>query len=249
MDLLVCPLDITSSKRPVLQKDELITQTQHQVGLYLGNDKVLDFENGLLYITSHRILWINEQRASGIQIRLEQVITADSQNGFLYSSPKIILNLKHVMHDSSSPVDRPKQLKWTCDICTHVNQEAGNCTECGSIMTVIQKQLITCPTCTFINAANQTKCEICSSLLGLKHSPISTPIDDKHSILEEQGILKLSLRAGGLADCMKAITTALATKAWAVITPKDIVTIDSLSLIRKTGGGVCKLNLTNSRSN
>jgi Vacuolar protein sorting protein 36 Vps36 len=243
MDQFVFPVDISQTKRPVLFLNETIRQVQQSVGLYFGcfvskarDEKLAAFNDGLLYITTHRLIWINEKNNSGIAFSNSQIgHQIESQTGFITSSPKIILRIsKAELDNEESKVSVGKE--WNCGICNHLNRDSLRCTECGSEMISNPKDDIPkeCSACTYLNLSNVSKCVICDSDLGPINESISAAPKPVAS-----AIFKLSLRAGGHVECVNAIRAAIASKLWQVSNTPD--SSPTYTVNRSLGGGVCML--------
>ncbi|KAH9276707.1 hypothetical protein BASA83_000840 [Batrachochytrium salamandrivorans] len=149
------PLDLSVAKRPILLKDETTYNTTKGVGLYAGNERLKDMDAGMLYVTSNRILWVNEAGSHAIQLHLSAVKQVNSTNGILRSSPKIVLTLgmplkPHAPNSARdiSPVlqndlgqirsyQQPPNFEyiaidWECEICDTLNDgKSVKCTLCG----------------------------------------------------------------------------------------------------------------------
>ncbi|KAI8928661.1 EAP30/Vps36 family-domain-containing protein [Entophlyctis helioformis] len=155
MDFLE-PLDLTVAKRPVLLQGETVGVTVGDVGLYNGAERLKDLDAGSVYITSHRILWVDEAKGHGVQLSLAVVQEIDSSPGFLRTSPKITLKLAATAtasplsasaasaadlsagrQDHTANADHPSSSSmllpdWTCEICENVNPGSlAKCSLCG----------------------------------------------------------------------------------------------------------------------
>ncbi|KAJ3064803.1 hypothetical protein HK102_008099, partial [Quaeritorhiza haematococci] len=152
-------LELSSSFRPVLDlPNEQLLLLQTDVGLYLGKERLADYDNGRAYLTTHRILWVhndvnllqdkNQQRA--VSVLLERVSAVESAAGFLRSSPKISLTVQvkappdttdrltktstssHATTTTTTPSSMIPQDPWTCDICFQTNLgSVVKCELCG----------------------------------------------------------------------------------------------------------------------
>lgn len=69
------PLDLTSALRPALLPDETLLFVQDKVGLYQGNLKHAAYQNGQVYLTSHRACYVDndEPREKAIAVLLKDV--------------------------------------------------------------------------------------------------------------------------------------------------------------------------------
>ncbi|KAM0786067.1 hypothetical protein ACM66B_006878 [Microbotryomycetes sp. NB124-2] len=89
------PIDASSQTLSAqLYPDEHVIAQQDGVGLYDGKDKAPEYFDGRLYLTSHRLVFINSnRRAQSIALALDTVEQTEYWTGFLKSSPKITLLL------------------------------------------------------------------------------------------------------------------------------------------------------------
>ncbi|TPX35582.1 hypothetical protein SmJEL517_g02163 [Synchytrium microbalum] len=237
---------LSSSLRPVLASGETILLQQRDVGLYEGNTKLLAYDKGVAYLSSHRLLWIPESphpTSTTIAVALANIVKMEPLPAFLTQSPKIALHLTPKSTDttplsaSSSSIHSVDSVNdWTCPICSARNRSQDlKCSECG-----VKKQTIVepppasqpppvkdgkvCRACTFINHIDMQECEVCSTPLANIAEPIlptstvllSTPI------AAPVFILRLSFRSGGMPDFAKALRLAIQKKEWEkqVETPK-----------------------------
>ncbi|CAG8841280.1 19874_t:CDS:2, partial [Racocetra persica] len=63
--------ELNSTLRPVLLVNETILAIQDNVGLYDGNEKAIDYMKGTVYLTSHRIIYVDSQNPSTNSITVE----------------------------------------------------------------------------------------------------------------------------------------------------------------------------------
>ncbi|KAI9339811.1 EAP30/Vps36 family-domain-containing protein [Zopfochytrium polystomum] len=148
---------LTASFRPALLPGETILATLKEVGLYDGNVRQSQFDSGIVYATTHRIVWVDNANNTGMAIHLERVHSITSLSGFpglpstfLRSSPKIVLTLLRDSGPSPSSSSSPtppsasartpaaaaaastQQDTWDCSICDSINPPtAAACEMCG----------------------------------------------------------------------------------------------------------------------
>ncbi|KAM3074760.1 Vacuolar protein-sorting-associated protein 36 [Clarireedia jacksonii] len=86
-------LDLTTALRPSFLPDEVNIFVQDNVGLYEGKYKIPDHQNGQVYLTSHRICYVDndDPRRNSVAIDLKEVDRYEFYAGFLKSSAKITL--------------------------------------------------------------------------------------------------------------------------------------------------------------
>ncbi|GBC10840.1 hypothetical protein RclHR1_09950004 [Rhizophagus clarus] len=149
MDLFT-DVDLTSTLRPVLREGETILAIQDNVGLYDGNEKAAKYMSGNVYLTSHRIVYVDAERPNtnsiGVEIRL--IKGREHYAGFVKSSPKITLkfsdsnsnlspssnNNPYLSSPSASTLSLQSTLSstWICTICSYSNKSQNiKCQLCG----------------------------------------------------------------------------------------------------------------------
>ncbi|PHH84827.1 hypothetical protein CDD83_1322 [Cordyceps sp. RAO-2017] len=86
-------IDLTTALRPSYLPDEVLLFVQDNVGLYEGKFKLPDHQNGQVYLTSHRICYVDkhEPRSHSIALDLKDVDRYEFYAGFLKSSAKITI--------------------------------------------------------------------------------------------------------------------------------------------------------------
>nr|OQO28827.1 hypothetical protein B0A51_05240 [Rachicladosporium sp. CCFEE 5018] len=101
-------LDLTPALRPSLYDDETLLFVQDAVGLYEGKFKIANYQNGHIYLTSHRICYVDnaEPRTYSVAVNLKDVDHTEFYAGFLKSSAKITLFPKTPKNGLRSPVPK-----------------------------------------------------------------------------------------------------------------------------------------------
>ncbi|KAG6038550.1 hypothetical protein E4U41_004087 [Claviceps citrina] len=99
-------IDLTTALRPSYLPDEILLFVQDNVGLYEGKLKLPNQQNGQVYLTSHRICYVDkaEPRANSVALDLKDVHHYEAHAGFFKSSPKITIYPK--LSKRSSPQNR-----------------------------------------------------------------------------------------------------------------------------------------------
>ncbi|KAI5853840.1 EAP30/Vps36 family-domain-containing protein [Tricharina praecox] len=143
---MLTKIDLTPANRPQLLPDETLLFVQNSVGLYEGKYKILNYQNGFAYLTSHRACYVDndDPRKYSIAVELKEVDRIEPYAGFLKSSPKITLYLQpsanigggskssplgssRASPRSSTPLIRaaspppPVTGVWICTICSFSN--------------------------------------------------------------------------------------------------------------------------------
>ncbi|QPG94668.1 hypothetical protein C2857_006695 [Epichloe festucae Fl1] len=87
------PIDLTTALRPSYLPDEILLFVQDNVGLYEGKLKLPNHQNGQVYLTSHRICYVDKiaPRANSVALDLKDVDRYEAYAGFFKSSPKITI--------------------------------------------------------------------------------------------------------------------------------------------------------------
>ncbi|KUI53843.1 Vacuolar protein-sorting-associated protein 36 [Cytospora mali] len=86
-------LDLTTALRPAYLPDEVLLFVQDNVGLYEGKYKLPNQQNGQVYLTSHRICYVDkaDPRKNSVALDLKDVERYEYYAGFLKSSAKVTL--------------------------------------------------------------------------------------------------------------------------------------------------------------
>ncbi|KAI5866692.1 Vps36-domain-containing protein [Durotheca rogersii] len=86
-------IDLTTALRPSYLPDEVLLFVQDNVGLYEGKYKLPNQQNGQVYLTSHRICYVDKQepRKHSVALDLKDVERYEFYAGFLKSSAKVTL--------------------------------------------------------------------------------------------------------------------------------------------------------------
>ncbi|KAI8632490.1 Vps36-domain-containing protein [Xylariaceae sp. FL1651] len=145
-------LDLTTALRPSYLPDEVLLFVQDNVGLYEGKFKLPNQQCGQVYLTSHRICYVDTQepRKYSVALDLKDVERYEFYAGFLKSSAKVTLFPKPAKRaslqsraaaaSSSSPLptsDSPfrsapshnhqaSAATWVCTICSFPNPVPSN---------------------------------------------------------------------------------------------------------------------------
>ncbi|KAJ2702753.1 Vacuolar protein-sorting-associated protein 36 [Coemansia sp. IMI 209128] len=183
-------VELAPTLRPVLESGEKIVCVQNKVGLYKGSERDEEHDSGTVYLTTHRVVYVDQERARerSVGVDLSRVQRCSLNSGFLYTSSKISLYLhpaatvaagsrrrssaagrpQHGRSDSSSSAS-----EWKCTICGCANRGGAKCTLCGvprvgnSAIADAQRveQLQRCGVCTFDNHESMAQCEMCGAEL------------------------------------------------------------------------------------
>ncbi|KAI8988854.1 EAP30/Vps36 family-domain-containing protein [Pilobolus umbonatus] len=202
---------LSASKRPELAHGETILMQQAHIGLYEGKKKLPQYQDGVCYLTSHRIVYVDNIHPLeySIEIGLNIIRDIESYNGFLRSSPKITLHL-----DTQNIPIIENESSWACSICFFMNKASEDkCQLCGvnkqtnesiPITSPDTEGSSTCGVCTFINHPSMIQCEICGADLRTEKIP-KEPI---------QSEIRLSFRSGGHTQFLQKLKNVLHTRPW-----------------------------------
>ncbi|KZL79341.1 eap30 vps36 family protein [Colletotrichum incanum] len=147
-------IDLTTALRPSYLPDEVLLFVQDNVGLYEGKFKLPQQQNGQVYLTSHRICYVDkdEPRKHSVALDLKDIDRYEFYAGFLKSSAKITLVPKPLKRSSlqtrasaisspgrpgagsparsDSPYRPPPEpasaATWVCTICSFSNPVPSN---------------------------------------------------------------------------------------------------------------------------
>ena len=100
-----CLVELTSSHTPVTVKDEFVFLVQDSIGLYQGKSKIIARQNGRVYLTSSRLIYVDNISPieNSLSISLFNIDHLEFYSGFLKSSPKITIWFKDHSKNSSAP--------------------------------------------------------------------------------------------------------------------------------------------------
>lgn len=106
---------VNKSSRPILLESEHTLAVKEGVGLYQGKLKIKNHQNGRVYLTSQRLIYIDHELNHAIGVYLLAVCGAQFVERFLRLSPKIKVFLKksypegqdNTGHDKTRPATSP----------------------------------------------------------------------------------------------------------------------------------------------
>ncbi|KAK9453937.1 EAP30/Vps36 family-domain-containing protein [Dipodascopsis uninucleata] len=146
-------IELTSAHRPTLLPYETDIMVQSSTGIYEGRLRIPDYQDGRLYLTSHRVCYVDntEPLTHSVAINLTDVATIQYSAGFMKSSPKITLNMKDSTLSLSSPgtpvsmISNSNSLSSgsSLDVTTQLKSIANNSQSF--------KLTWTCPICSYSN--------------------------------------------------------------------------------------------------
>jgi ESCRT-II complex subunit VPS36 len=162
------------------------------IGLYTANVKLPQHQDGTVYLTSHRIIYVDEldsRKQSGF-LELQSVKMMEYYKGFLKSSPKVVLEVKTQQESQ----DASGGLKGEV---ARLQDQMGSMSAGSSSSSAPSRWL--CPVCGFSNTnttrttGDQTpeSCQLC----GVKRDLSATASSSQHHILTPAPLKKLSASA------------------------------------------------------
>ncbi|CDS03037.1 hypothetical protein LRAMOSA00439 [Lichtheimia ramosa] len=232
---------VSTSQRPILQPSESFIVQQGNVGLYERKEKLDQYQDGVCYLTTHRIIYVDSTKPTerAVELPLSMVKDIETFNGFLRASPKIILHLQAADRSISSStttsstaiVPPSLQQSWVCTICSFSNPPTTTekCQLCGvrrpqdtpstttNTSDQQQKDSSACRVCTFLNHPSMIQCEMCGASLAnpslSNHSSISDMLQQQQP-LEDDAHVRIAFRSGGLSGFVSKLKEAVDVKAW-----------------------------------
>uniref|UniRef100_A0A060T3W0 Vacuolar protein-sorting-associated protein 36 n=1 Tax=Blastobotrys adeninivorans TaxID=409370 RepID=A0A060T3W0_BLAAD len=122
-------IEVSGAGRPTFSQNESEILVEDNIGLYEGKYKAAGYQDGRVYLTTHRLCYVDssEPATHSIALKLCLIKGIDYSGRFLRSSPKITLHID----TSSPPTSRedtptakspaPQQVTWICQICFYAN--------------------------------------------------------------------------------------------------------------------------------
>lgn len=231
--------ELNNSLRPVLFHNESDVIVIDHVGLYENKQKVPNFQNGRVYLTSERLIYVDKDspKKFTISILLKAISSIEHSGGFyLKTSPKITCLLKPeepTQDNTTHTVDTT----WICTICFMSNtlkawregNEIPKCSMCGVkpaldvINTAVQASLesnkvkkkslnktTTCPRCTFQNHPSMLSCEMCGEVIkAIQAQTVKSLIPNNSPVVA----FRLSFRKGGDKLFLEKLTGCIEKEA------------------------------------
>lgn len=120
---------LSKSGRPELESQESDILIQSHIGLYQDNCKLVKFQKGKVYLTNKRIIFVSNDQGSSHHLSMDLIDIEDISlyNGFMKSSPKIILKMRKKRAESISTqrsqasAKEASEVNWICPICSFSN--------------------------------------------------------------------------------------------------------------------------------
>ena len=209
-----------SSIGALLFHDEEVVSLQDSIGLYDGKEKTLNQNNGTVYLTSHRLLYVDDLEPHRYSCSLDLSLVKQSEYyaGFLKSSPKITLTLArpetsddHDDADGAQQARRQTPSSSQTDLVqlskTPSRDWRLNASAADSAPSDAAASNWVCAICGFSNAASRPVCELC----GVTKEPIRPA--PKRSLLSEHPRLSDPAKSDPFSSPGKAPSLSQTTDA------------------------------------
>uniref|UniRef100_A0A8H7N1N4 Vacuolar protein-sorting-associated protein 36 n=1 Tax=Bionectria ochroleuca TaxID=29856 RepID=A0A8H7N1N4_BIOOC len=120
-------IDLTTALRPFYLPDEVLLFVQDNVGLYEGKFKLPNYQNGQVYLTTHRICYVDKEdpRSYSVALELKEVDRYEFYAGFFKSSAKITLIPKPPSAHPFYPLRSPGPAISGTDRLSHAQTAPG----------------------------------------------------------------------------------------------------------------------------
>ncbi|KAI9461946.1 EAP30/Vps36 family-domain-containing protein [Lactarius psammicola] len=130
------PVDGTIPVVALLYNDEESYASQDSVGIYDGLQKSIDHQNGTIYVTSHRLFYIDvpKPHSRSFVLDLSAIVRTQSYAGLFTSSPKVTLYLTPETPVAADGDESGES--WQCEVCDFRNPPGSSptgakCALCG----------------------------------------------------------------------------------------------------------------------
>ncbi|CAI4047095.1 ESCRT-II subunit protein VPS36 SKDI_12G4410 [Saccharomyces kudriavzevii IFO 1802] len=128
-------VETTSSGQPLLRENEKDIFIDQSVGLYHGKSKILQRQRGRVFLTSQRIIYIDDAKPTqnSLGLELDDLAQVDYSSGFLTRSPRLILFFKNfssrdALEKVANAANSNVVSTWVCPICMVSNETQGEFT-------------------------------------------------------------------------------------------------------------------------
>ncbi|KAI0060130.1 hypothetical protein BV25DRAFT_1888832 [Artomyces pyxidatus] len=122
----------------LLYDDEDNLASQEGVGIYDGTQKAPNHQNGTVYVTSHRLFYIDsaKPRSRSFTLDLSSIVRTEYYAGLFTSSSKVTIHLNTVEEPSTSTNGDAASESWVCEVCNFRNPPGSSptgakCNLCG----------------------------------------------------------------------------------------------------------------------
>lgn len=89
-------VETTASGHPILRENEKDIYVEHSVGLYHGKSKIINKQKGRVYLTSQRVIYVDDTSPTkeSVCLELDDIVSFDYSSKFLKKSAKLIVFLR-----------------------------------------------------------------------------------------------------------------------------------------------------------
>lgn len=122
-------METTSSGQPILRENEKDILIDQMVGLYHNKSKVLNRQRGRIFLTSQRIIYVDNSKPTknSVSLELDDIDSIEYSSKFLKRSARLILFMKS--SDTQDIDGKSKRenttTSWVCPICMITNETKG----------------------------------------------------------------------------------------------------------------------------
>ncbi|KAJ1665597.1 Vacuolar protein-sorting-associated protein 36 [Coemansia sp. RSA 1813] len=204
------PVEIAPTLRPLLDSGEKILCIQAKVGLYKGDLRDEEHDNGTLYLTNQRLVYVDQQtpHERSVELHLSHVQKCTLHSGFLYSSGKIILSLRPVTRTSNRRGSESQQTQaesrkyaWVSPYSSLSLETAQSSDRFARPQTALGSGSGSgvndwmCSICENVNKGDMAKCALC----GVPRQASAIPVEDNKEL--EMAIAKSKEQATRCPVC------------------------------------------------
>lgn len=121
-------VEVTASGQPILRENEKDILIDQMVGLYHNKSKVLNRQKGRIFLTSQRIIYVDDLQPTknSICLELDDIESLEYSSKFLKRSARLILFLKSGQTRTSEDTNIENVTSsWVCAICMMTNETRG----------------------------------------------------------------------------------------------------------------------------
>ncbi|KAM3163923.1 Vacuolar protein-sorting-associated protein 36 [Lachancea thermotolerans] len=122
-------VETTASGQPILRENERDVYVEYPAGCYQGKAKIIGKQKGRIYLTSQRLIYIDDEKpmTNSVSLEIDDIAKVEYSSKFLRKSARLIIYLKDIA-DESGPraynyaTKQPRMQRWTCPICMALNK-------------------------------------------------------------------------------------------------------------------------------
>ncbi|CUS20222.1 LAQU0S01e01772g1_1 [Lachancea quebecensis] len=129
-------VETTASGQPILRENEKDVYVEYPAGCYQGKAKIIGKQKGRIYLTSQRLIYIDDEMpmTNSVSLEIDDIAKVEYSSKFLRKSARLIIYLKDTADDSETGTDnfaakQSKAQKWTCPICSALNKTTEEISE------------------------------------------------------------------------------------------------------------------------